>query len=313
MRGRYALAAAVGLSVARSGAAQTDDAAQLPVQTWTADHVLNHTQHGYSRRTAVVAWDSGTATETGGTYGGPGPDAVGVTRMIGDDIIWATPPGPDGGFVVDGVRFGAWVAGNNTVDIADHRITLYPVFNEAGNPVYSGTPVEQIVVRLQGHLGANGQGFLFASYIDVSGGQTIPPGAGVFAYMDVVDDATLPSPSVVPGINHITRRNGVMPVGGGNLKRYVNPFNAASGSPSTPSYPTNWMAAFLSLRTTPSLNCDFADSNCDGALNGFDVQAVEEAVNGDQSNLCLPTADLNGDGAVNGFDVEYAETLTLHC
>jgi hypothetical protein len=59
--------------------------------------------------------------------------------------------------------------------------------------------------------------------------------------------------------------------------------------------------------------CDVADTNCDGALNGFDVQATEEAVNGDFSNFCLPSADLNGDGAENGFDVEYSETLVNMC
>jgi hypothetical protein len=59
--------------------------------------------------------------------------------------------------------------------------------------------------------------------------------------------------------------------------------------------------------------CDFADTNCDGAINGFDVEATEQAVNGDFSNFCLPTADLNGDGAENGFDVEYSEQLANSC
>lgn len=59
--------------------------------------------------------------------------------------------------------------------------------------------------------------------------------------------------------------------------------------------------------------CDVADTNCDGALNGFDVQATEEAVNGDFSNFCLPSADLNQDGAENGFDVEFSEALVNQC
>ncbi|CAG1004707.1 hypothetical protein PHYC_03165 [Phycisphaerales bacterium] len=59
--------------------------------------------------------------------------------------------------------------------------------------------------------------------------------------------------------------------------------------------------------------CELADTNCDGSLNGFDVEATEQAVNGDFSNFCLPSADLNNDGAENGFDVEYSEFLTLNC
>ncbi|CAG1010069.1 hypothetical protein PHYC_03791 [Phycisphaerales bacterium] len=59
--------------------------------------------------------------------------------------------------------------------------------------------------------------------------------------------------------------------------------------------------------------CDVADTNCDGALNGFDVQATEEAVNGDFTNFCQPSADLNGDGAENGFDVEWSEALVNMC
>ncbi|CAG0997222.1 hypothetical protein PHYC_02641 [Phycisphaerales bacterium] len=52
--------------------------------------------------------------------------------------------------------------------------------------------------------------------------------------------------------------------------------------------------------------CD-PDVNCDGAVNGFDVQATEEAVNGDFSNFCQASADLNGDGTENGFDIETEE------
>ncbi|CAG0997188.1 hypothetical protein PHYC_02639 [Phycisphaerales bacterium] len=49
------------------------------------------------------------------------------------------------------------------------------------------------------------------------------------------------------------------------------------------------------------------DVNCDGSVNGFDIEATEQAVNGDFSNFCESDADLNGDGAVNGFDIETEE------
>ncbi|CAG1004477.1 hypothetical protein PHYC_03145 [Phycisphaerales bacterium] len=52
--------------------------------------------------------------------------------------------------------------------------------------------------------------------------------------------------------------------------------------------------------------CD-PDVNCDGAVNGFDIQATEEAVNGDFTNFCHSDADLNTDGTINGFDIETEE------
>ncbi|CAG0952890.1 hypothetical protein PHYC_00297 [Phycisphaerales bacterium] len=52
--------------------------------------------------------------------------------------------------------------------------------------------------------------------------------------------------------------------------------------------------------------CD-PDVNCDGSINGFDIEATEQAVNGDFSNFCQASADLNGDGAENGFDIETEE------
>ncbi|CAG0985140.1 hypothetical protein PHYC_01980 [Phycisphaerales bacterium] len=52
--------------------------------------------------------------------------------------------------------------------------------------------------------------------------------------------------------------------------------------------------------------CD-PDVNCDGSVNGFDIQATEEAVNGDFANFCQSSADLNSDGSENGFDIETEE------
>ncbi|CAG1007098.1 hypothetical protein PHYC_03391 [Phycisphaerales bacterium] len=52
--------------------------------------------------------------------------------------------------------------------------------------------------------------------------------------------------------------------------------------------------------------CD-PDVNCDGSVNGFDIEAMEQAVNGDFSNFCQPDSDYNQDGSVNGFDVEAVE------
>ncbi|CAG0952181.1 hypothetical protein PHYC_00258 [Phycisphaerales bacterium] len=63
------------------------------------------------------------------------------------------------------------------------------------------------------------------------------------------------------------------------------------------------------IRLTPILpppTCD-PDVNCDGGVNGFDIEATEQAVNGYFSNFCQASADLNNDGAENGFDIETEE------
>jgi hypothetical protein len=53
-------------------------------------------------------------------------------------------------------------------------------------------------------------------------------------------------------------------------------------------------------------SCD-PDVNCDGSADGFDVEAMEQAVGGDMSNFCQADPDFNRDGSVDGFDVEAVE------
>ncbi|GJQ30392.1 MAG: hypothetical protein HBSAPP03_22760 [Phycisphaerae bacterium] len=66
----------------------------------------------------------------------------------------------------------------------------------------------------------------------------------------------------------------------------------------------------LSLYRPPTCGptCD-GDVNCDGAVNGVDVEIQEQAVGGDLADYCLPDADFNQDGAVNGTDVEAVELV----
>ncbi|MCG3126282.1 MAG: hypothetical protein CHACPFDD_01113 [Phycisphaerae bacterium] len=46
------------------------------------------------------------------------------------------------------------------------------------------------------------------------------------------------------------------------------------------------------------------DANCDGSINGFDVETFIALLTG-AGKACAPCAgDLNGDGSVNGFDVD---------
>ncbi|GJQ30565.1 MAG: hypothetical protein HBSAPP03_24490 [Phycisphaerae bacterium] len=56
------------------------------------------------------------------------------------------------------------------------------------------------------------------------------------------------------------------------------------------------------------LRCD-GDVNCDGAINGVDIEVQERAVGGDLSDYCQPDPDFNRDGAVNGLDVEAVEIV----
>ncbi|CAG0951990.1 hypothetical protein PHYC_00248 [Phycisphaerales bacterium] len=64
--------------------------------------------------------------------------------------------------------------------------------------------------------------------------------------------------------------------------------------------------AYLHGACTSLPPCD-PDVNCDGSVNGFDIESTEQAINGDYSNFCQTTADLNNDGAENGFDIETEE------
>ncbi|CAG1007069.1 Aldose sugar dehydrogenase YliI [Phycisphaerales bacterium] len=66
------------------------------------------------------------------------------------------------------------------------------------------------------------------------------------------------------------------------------------------------VSASIALVVGQCVTCD-PDVNCDGAVNGFDIESMEQAVNGDLSNFCQADPDYNHDGAVNGFDIEAVE------
>ncbi len=63
--------------------------------------------------------------------------------------------------------------------------------------------------------------------------------------------------------------------------------------------------ASLTLTALAGIECDAADVNCDGSVNGLDIAAVkapgtwQEPVPGANE----PRGDVNGDGAVNGLDI----------
>ncbi|MCG3125628.1 MAG: hypothetical protein CHACPFDD_00453 [Phycisphaerae bacterium] len=57
---------------------------------------------------------------------------------------------------------------------------------------------------------------------------------------------------------------------------------------------------------TPSLGhiCYPCDTNCDGSVNGFDVDPFVSILTGSGSPCDECSGDMNGDGSVNGFDVD---------
>ncbi|CAG0979992.1 hypothetical protein PHYC_01713 [Phycisphaerales bacterium] len=65
---------------------------------------------------------------------------------------------------------------------------------------------------------------------------------------------------------------------------------------------------FARWRFSDPCPCD-ADVNCDGAIDGADVQAMEQAVNGNAADYCQSETDFNRDGALNGFDIEAVESV----
>lgn len=49
--------------------------------------------------------------------------------------------------------------------------------------------------------------------------------------------------------------------------------------------------------------CNPCDTNCDGSVNGQDIQGFVAALNGNPSPCSPCNSDANGDGSVNGFDI----------
>ncbi len=55
-------------------------------------------------------------------------------------------------------------------------------------------------------------------------------------------------------------------------------------------------------RSAPA--CDPCDTNCDGSVNGQDIQGFVQALQGAPSSCSPCNSDANGDGSINGLDIE---------
>ncbi|CAG0980894.1 hypothetical protein PHYC_01759 [Phycisphaerales bacterium] len=86
----------------------------------------------------------------------------------------------------------------------------------------------------------------------------------------------------------------------------LNTGNYPAGRAGVYDYTAQPQQAFDNFVLTLPPLCD-PDVNCDGAVNGFDIEVMEQAVNGDLTNFCQLNPDYNHDGSVNGFDVEAVE------
>ncbi|CAG0952120.1 hypothetical protein PHYC_00255 [Phycisphaerales bacterium] len=126
------------------------------------------------------------------------------------------------------------------------------------------------------------------------------PGIGGYDQLLVDWQATLDGTLNVSLINGFTPSEGQV--------FYILVAGSRSGEFSTVNLPPGMVIQYTPTEVILLMpaSCD-PDVNCDGGVNGFDIEATEQAINGDFSNFCQASADLNGDGAENGFDIETEE------
>ncbi|GJQ28902.1 MAG: hypothetical protein HBSAPP03_07860 [Phycisphaerae bacterium] len=208
--------------------------------------------------------------------GGPASPFTGLSVRL-----WIGRPGDPGSFIVWG-------------DTTTHAVTststgVYRVFNTNTQPLPATPDTTRLIwatrVELPGVFVGEGTYWIDWQYTGVEGG------------------------AFSPAVTSAGSR------GSGNAVQY----QAAYGS-----LPGGWLPAldtgkpaqapdlaqdfpFL-LEGLPGAQCD-ADVNCDGAVNGFDIEVQEAAVGGDMADYCASDADFNQDGAVNGNDVEAVELV----
>ncbi|CAG0976790.1 hypothetical protein PHYC_01546 [Phycisphaerales bacterium] len=207
-------------------------------------------------------------------------------------------------------------------------------------PLYTSLPIDLTVGGLTAHLSATGSGFsiqrantmgftpagfggnciypnsVFAADLHVSFSQPLSNFSIMFSPQELGCDssATMRATGFMGGA-FVATNTAVAPVPGtwptGTLTlSSAAPFDSVVVHyEARPPTCQDWGPIFLAdnmIVTMAPPSCD-PDVNCDGAVNGFDVEAMEQAVNGDVSNFCQADGDFNKDGALNGFDVEAVE------
>ncbi|CAG0976662.1 hypothetical protein PHYC_01539 [Phycisphaerales bacterium] len=128
----------------------------------------------------------------------------------------------------------------------------------------------------------------------------------------------------VNGLAALENGDTVNPLGGGMGAVTHISANIAIGAPTssgmTPVYVgaaavfdgvTRRVLLVVSIPTSGSQACT-ADVNCDGNVDGRDIEFMEQAVNGVLDDFCLPSVDVNCDGSEDGFDIQYIADLVVN-
>ncbi|MCG3125220.1 MAG: hypothetical protein CHACPFDD_00036 [Phycisphaerae bacterium] len=72
----------------------------------------------------------------------------------------------------------------------------------------------------------------------------------------------------------------------------------------TREFPTSPERPALVVEFTPPPPCVPCDANCDGSINGFDVDPFVGLLTGGANPCSSCAGDVNGDGSVDGFDID---------
>lgn len=213
----------------------------------------------------------------------------GITRLAGGAL---TVYGPDQSFN------GGFLEGSGTI--------TGPVFN-TGASVRPGGFSQTGALAVQGTYSQSNEG----TYSVEIGGLT--PGTQ-FDVLSTGGTATLAGTIAVRFIN------GFQPMAGDTFTVLTTPANGRQGLFNTIVVldPLDGLVVAVDytpqsvvvrvVQCTPCLPCD-GDINCDGNLDGFDVQTMELAVGGDLADFCQADPDFNNDGNIDGFDVQAVELV----
>ncbi|MCG3128557.1 MAG: hypothetical protein CHACPFDD_03446 [Phycisphaerae bacterium] len=120
-----------------------------------------------------------------------------------------------------------------------------------------------------------------------------------FSQGTTIDWSTLaPNQGYHGALNNTTFRTELWRFTPGGPSVFVGNIGGINGGTGLPEYETGDVAV------EPAVACIPCDTNCDGSINGFDIDPLVDLLTGG-GTPCSPCAgDVNGDGSVNGFDVD---------
>ncbi|GJQ28854.1 MAG: hypothetical protein HBSAPP03_07380 [Phycisphaerae bacterium] len=279
------------------------DVIQVGNEIWVSDQVAD----------AIFCFSASLTPEYIRTISG-GLDNMRGMGVVGDHVYVSnagTANGAPGNAVIkfafDGTRITHWAAPSSPFDCTDlngdvlvpdsttHRIDRWSTNGTYLGVFHAGAIrfPEQAVVVNTGPAGA--QEVWVAGFTSPHGIYRYDAESGAqVAYYNVTTSGGR-------GV-HILPNGDVLFTEGTAVKRFT-PGSTASTVLTATGMTTQYIGVL-----TLGASCD-GDVNCDGAVNGVDVEVMELAVGGDLSDFCQPDPDFNQDGAVNGTDVEAVELV----